>query len=260
MCGAHTIAHSTPTITHTIANKYTYNCSIPLQNIFTDYVLNKIPLGLTWTHTAVTSCDAVDLPIPPAESAGCHRGGQKIFVLGKVYFFRGFVLSFSRIQFVKSCNKHPMPRWLFSLKREMVRACKNMQSEEAAVQASTWQHVPSGDTKAVVWLWSFRFVLPHLSLQHLFPEWCLAVTRNELCGGEVSVSLCPFSLCQVSYWLLGFSVFGKLGSFWWWLPLAGHCCWNTGSPSTSATKTSFSCMFLPHLLIIKAEQPIRASA
>lgn len=47
---------------------------------------------------------------------------------------------------------------------------KSHACEEAVVQASTWQHVPSGDTRVVVWLWSFRFELPHLPLQHFPPR------------------------------------------------------------------------------------------
>lgn len=47
---------------------------------------------------------------------------------------------------------------------------KSHAREEALVQASTWQHVPSGDIRVVVWLWSFRFELPHLPLQHFPPR------------------------------------------------------------------------------------------
>lgn len=126
------------------------------------------------------------------------------------------------------------------------------------MQASTWQHMPRGDTKVVIWFWNFKFELPHLPLQHLPPRVMLDSPLGMSCVEEKLV--CPSSHCQVSYWLLGFSVFGKVGSFWWWLPLAGDDCWSTRSPSTSTTKTSFLCMLLPRLPIIKAEQRIRASA
>lgn len=151
-----------------------------------------------------------------------------------------------------------MLRWLFSPKREMVKAVHTKWGSCCASQcmAECTKRWHQGSGLALEHqIWATSSPSPTPSSQS--GAWLSS--RNELCG-EARVSLCPSSHCQVSYWLLGFSVFGKVASFWWWLPLTGDCCWNTRSPSTSATKTSFSCMFLPHLLIIKAEQPIRVLA
>lgn len=127
------------------------------------------------------------------------------------------------------------------------------------MHTSTWQHVPSGDTEVVVWLWSFSLELPHLPL--ISPRMMLDCPLGMSCVEEEPVFLCAHLL--TARYPAGFlaSVSGEVGCLERWrLPLAGDCCWNTHSPSTSATKTSFSCMLLPRLPVIKAEQPIRASA
>lgn len=152
-----------------------------------------------------------------------------------------------------------MPWWLFSLKREMVKATHTKwggccASQYMAAHTKGWHQ--GSDLALELQVWATSSPSPTPSSQS--DAWLSS--RDELCGGEACVSLCPSSHCQISCWLLGFSVFGNVGSFWWWLPLAGDCCWNSHSPSTSATKTSFLCMFLPRLPVIKAKQWIRASA
>lgn len=62
------------------------------------------------------------------------------------------------------------------------------------MQASTWQHIPRGDTKVVIWLWSFRFELPHLPLQHLPPRMTLDCPLGMSCVEEKPVSLCAHLL------------------------------------------------------------------
>lgn len=62
------------------------------------------------------------------------------------------------------------------------------------MQASTWQHVRSGDTKVEVWLWSFRFQLPHLPLQHLPPTVMLDCSLGMSSVEEKLVFLCAHFL------------------------------------------------------------------
>lgn len=69
-----------------------------------------------------------------------------------------------------------------------------IQSEEGVVHTSTWQHVPSGDTKVVFWLWTFSLELPHLSLQHLPPRMMFDCPLGTSCVQEEPVFLCAHLL------------------------------------------------------------------
>lgn len=59
---------------------------------------------------------------------------------------------------------------------------------------STWQHVPRGDTKVVIWFWNFKFELPHLPLQHLPPRVMLDSPLGMSCVEEKLVFLCAHLL------------------------------------------------------------------